>query len=166
MFSIHSKTKLYPLIYVHVNSWKDGCQCSLIPANEAETKWQSFHIRHFKCIFLNENYWIPIHISLKFVPKGPIYNIPPLDQIMAWRCPGDKALSETMLVSSRAHICVTRPKWVDGDFSDSRYKVSIVKSALPQDCQWRIWTRHTVANDSGAADLYATQIWSKKGRYE
>ena len=24
----------------------------------------------FKCIFLNENLWIPIEISLKFVPKG------------------------------------------------------------------------------------------------
>ena len=32
----------------------------------------------FKCIFLNENVWIPIKISLKFVPKGPINNIPAL----------------------------------------------------------------------------------------
>ena len=32
----------------------------------------------FKCIFLNENVWIPIEISLKFVPKGPINNIPAL----------------------------------------------------------------------------------------
>ena len=29
----------------------------------------------YKCIFLNENVWIPIKISLKFVPKGPINNI-------------------------------------------------------------------------------------------
>ena len=29
-----------------------------------------------KGIFLNENVWIPIEISLKFVPKGPIDNIP------------------------------------------------------------------------------------------
>ena len=28
----------------------------------------------FKCIFLNENVWIPIEISLKFVPKGSIKN--------------------------------------------------------------------------------------------
>ena len=39
--------------------------------------------RHFeddilKCISLNENVWIPIEISLKFVPKGPIHNIPAL----------------------------------------------------------------------------------------
>ena len=29
----------------------------------------------FKCIFLNENAWIVIKISLKFVPKGPINDI-------------------------------------------------------------------------------------------
>ena len=32
----------------------------------------------FKCIFLNENVWIPIELSLKFVPKGQIDNIPAL----------------------------------------------------------------------------------------
>ena len=32
----------------------------------------------FKCIFLNENVWIPVKISLKYVPKGPINNIPAL----------------------------------------------------------------------------------------
>ena len=32
----------------------------------------------FKCIFLNENVRIPIKISLKFIPKGPINNIPAL----------------------------------------------------------------------------------------
>ena len=32
----------------------------------------------FKCIVLNENAWIAIKISLKYVPKGPIDNIPAL----------------------------------------------------------------------------------------
>ena len=32
----------------------------------------------FKLFFLNENIWIAIKISLKFVPKGPINNIPAL----------------------------------------------------------------------------------------
>ena len=32
---------------------------------------------------------------------------------MAWRRPGDKPLSETMMVSSPTHICVTRPQWVN-----------------------------------------------------
>ena len=66
----------------------------------------------FKCIFLNENVWIPIKIALKFVPKGPINNIPALVQIMPWRRPGDKTLSETMMVILLTHICVTRPQWV------------------------------------------------------
>ena len=66
----------------------------------------------FKCIFLNENAWIPTKISLKFVPQGPINNIPALVQIMAWRRPGDKPLSEPMMASLPTHICVTRPQWV------------------------------------------------------
>ena len=66
----------------------------------------------FKRIFLNENVRISIKISLKFVPKGPINNNPALVQIMAWRRPGDKPLSEPMLVSLLTHLCVTRPQWV------------------------------------------------------
>ena len=74
--------------------------------------------RHFaddicKCIFLNENVWIPIKISLKFVPKGPINNIPAMVQIMAWRRSGDKPLSEPMMVSLPMHICITGPQWVN-----------------------------------------------------
>ena len=67
----------------------------------------------FKRIFLNENIIISIKISLKFVPKGLINNIPALVLIMAWRRPGDKPLSEPMLVRSLTHICVTRPQWVN-----------------------------------------------------
>ena len=29
----------------------------------------------YNCIFLNENFWTPIKISLTFVPKGLINNI-------------------------------------------------------------------------------------------
>ena len=58
----------------------------------------------FKCIFLNENIWHSMKISLKFVPKGPNDNIPALVQIMAWRRPGDKPLSEPMMVSSLTHM--------------------------------------------------------------
>ena len=76
------------------------------------------HGRHFadytfKLIFLNENFIFSNKISLKFVPKGPINNIPALIQIMAWRRLGDKPLSEAMMVSLLTHICVTWPKWVN-----------------------------------------------------
>ena len=52
----------------------------------------------FKCIFLNKSVWILIEISLKFVLKDPIDNIPALVPIMALRRSGDKPLSETMTV--------------------------------------------------------------------
>ena len=52
----------------------------------------------FKCILLNENIWISIEISLKFVLRGPFNNIPALVQIM--------------MFSLLTHICVTQPQWV------------------------------------------------------
>ena len=64
----------------------------------------------FKRIVLNENFKISSKISQDFVPKGPINNISVLVQIMAWRRPGDKPLSEPMVVSLLTHICVTRPQ--------------------------------------------------------
>ena len=73
----------------------------------------------FKCIFLKENVWIPTQISLKFVNKGPINNIPALVQIMAWCRPGDKPLSEPMMFRLPTHICVTRPQWVNTSITSS-----------------------------------------------
>ena len=67
----------------------------------------------FKRIFLNENVWISTKISLKFVPKGPINNNPALVKITAWRRPGDKPLSEPMMVRLPTHICVPRPQWIN-----------------------------------------------------
>ena len=63
----------------------------------------------FNHIFMNDNVRILIKFSLKFVPKSPINNIL-LVQIMAWCRPGDKPLSEPVMVSLLTHICVTRPQ--------------------------------------------------------
>ena len=76
-----------------------------------------------KCIFLNENVRISIKISLKFVPKGPINNNPALVRIMAWRRPGDKPLSETMMVILPTHICVTRPQWVNWELKGTWWPI-------------------------------------------
>ena len=62
----------------------------------------------FKCIFSIKNVLISIKVSLKFIPNGPINNIPALVQIMAW-CP---PLSESMMIILLPHICVTRLQWV------------------------------------------------------
>ena len=66
-----------------------------------------FAAEFFKWIVLNENFWITFKISLKFVPGGPINNIPALDQLMAWYRPGDKPLSEPMSISWLTRICVS-----------------------------------------------------------
>ena len=62
----------------------------------------------FKWIFFSENVWISLKISLKFVPKVLINNIPALVQIMAWHRP----LSKPTMVSLVMHIRVTQPQWV------------------------------------------------------
>ena len=45
----------------------------------------------------NENVWISIKISLKYLSKGQINNHITLVQMMAWRRSGDKPLSEPMV---------------------------------------------------------------------
>ena len=93
-----------------------SCRCwfNLIDLNTLRPRQNGRHFPDdiFKWIFLNENVWISIEMSWKFVPSGPISNIPALVQIMAWRQPGNKPLSEQMMVSLPTHICVARPQWV------------------------------------------------------
>ena len=82
--------------------------------------------------FLNENVWILITISLKFVPEGAINNITTLVQVMACRRSGDKPLSEPMMVRLPRHICFTRPIWI---------KVYIIKQMIASwwNCHWRLF---------------------------
>ena len=90
--------------------WLQICWCQAVSNNHADSSiintlrprqnGHRFADDTFKRIFLNENVRLSIKISLKFVPKGPINNIPSLVQIMA------------LMVSLPTHICVTRPRWV------------------------------------------------------
>ena len=79
-----------------------------------EIKWPPFRRRSFQMYFSNENIWILINISLKFVPSGRIKNIPALVPILAWRRLGNKPLSEPMIISLLIHISITRPQWLVG----------------------------------------------------
>ena len=87
----------------------------LLGVNTLRPRQNSRHFadQTFKRIFLNETFRILIKISLKFVPKGPINNIPALVQIMAWRRSSDKPLSEPMMVRLLTYICVTGSQWVN-----------------------------------------------------
>ena len=93
-------------------SWHRTFHDAFVSVNTLSLRQNGRHFADntFKCIFLTENVIISIKISLKFVPKSPIDNIPELFQIMAWRRPGDKPSSEAMMVSLLMHICVARPQ--------------------------------------------------------
>ena len=75
-------------------------------------KWRPIYY-HFQTHFFEWKKIYLIQISLKFVPKVPINNMPALVQIMAWCQPGDNPPSEPIMVSSLMHIYVTRPQWVN-----------------------------------------------------
>ena len=81
-----------------LRQWQNGCQ---------------FPDDIFKCIFLIKNIWISIKISLKFIPKGPIDNIPALIQIMAWHQPGDQPYQNHWWYRLVMHICISRPQCVN-----------------------------------------------------
>ena len=91
------------------------CTVQLLKINTLTPRQNGCHFPDdiFKRISLNETEWISIKISLKIFPRVPIKNIPALVQIMAWRRPGYKPLSEPMMVSLLTHICVARPQWVN-----------------------------------------------------
>ena len=100
----------------------------------------------FKCIFFNENAWISLKISLKFVPTVQIDNIIALVQIMAWRRPGDKRLSEPMMLSLLMHICITRPQWVKAsDISEGHNELTLsvchVSMLITQALAWSMVIR-------------------------
>ena len=136
IFYWHSSLELRSHFTLSIVSYEWVCQLPITPCRPRKVKplvilkiplWGTFLVintlrprqngRHFaedifKRIFMNKNVRISINISLKFVPKGLINNIPALVQIMAWCRPGDKPLSEPMMVNLLTHICVTRPQWV------------------------------------------------------
>ena len=105
------------LLWVFAHPLPDPCHI-VHGLNSLRPRQNGHHFADDTCKrnYLNENVWISIDISLKFVPKVPINNILALVQIMAWRRPGDKPLSEPMMVNLPTHICVTRPQWVKSSF--------------------------------------------------
>ena len=133
------------------------CEIGLLelPVNSLRPRQNGRHFADdtFNRIFVNENVRISIKFSLKFVPKGPINNIPALFQIMAWRRPGDKPLSEPVMVSLLTHICVTRPQWVNSSPLSSAYMCQLLGWALLQ-----VMTCHLTCHLFGAKPLPETML--------
>ena len=120
-----------------------------------ETSCRQFADDIFKRIFLNENAWISLKISLKFVPKIRNNNVAALVHIMAWCRPGDKPLSGPMLFGLLTHICVTGPQRVKCIY---RWLLSMDSCIR---IQWRLhsfhlvlWIMNDVPNLKLKTDLY------------
>ena len=118
----------------------------------------------FKCIFLNENVWISIKISLKFVPKGPINNIPALVHIMAWRRLTHRTSSpgQISFLSMLNKISANeRRRWMhnvfraDSKLAHSQWETSLQSNAvshwLGANLEWALvfcqWRRLNLATD-------------------
>ena len=120
---------------VFVSQWVEYIFNTLRPRQDG----RHFADDIFKCI---ENVWISINISLKFIPKVPIHNIPAFVQIMAWCQPGDQPLSEPIMVRLLMHIYiyVTWPQWVQQCYIDDILLITFdfVKPTLQKSihCIW------------------------------
>ena len=103
------------LIHLWSNIYVNRLQC----VNTLRPRQDDRHFSDdvFECSFLNENVSISINISPKFVPESQVNDIPALVQIMAWRRPGDKPLSEPMMFRLPTHLYITRPQCVKDVFA-------------------------------------------------
>ena len=134
------------------------CCCSIIRYRKCLPKWHAIaavntlrprqngrHVSYdiFKWIFLNENVWISLKIWPKFVPKVWINNIPALVQIMAWRRPGDKPLSEPMkgIYVLKLYIYILNLWSQKNIMNPTKTDHEMLK--LKQDCEYRVlWKQY------------------------
>ena len=68
-----------------------------------------------------------------FLSRGSINNIPALVQIMAWRRPGAKLLSEPRMVILLTHICVIRPQWINASREAQYHELNVWLV-----CEWNV----------------------------
>ena len=90
-------------------------------------------------------------ISLKLDPKGPIDNKSALVQIMAWHQPGDKPLSEPMMVSLclvyASFNSIALGRWGD-NFKSITFKLVIQKSSMVICCDIVLrWMQQNLTNE-------------------
>ena len=91
---------------------------------------------------------------------------------MAWRRPGDKPLSEPMVVYSLlAHICATQPQWVNVPWLYSVYIISM-QHIITSECSWRATTdmhqhdalvvnRHSAISNNHVNSTITSVAWIK-----
>ena len=114
-----SLQKFHIVIYHHIWSWVSQIRNLSLWCYWSLTHWGRHKMAAvFQTLFSGACSWMKMfQFRLKFhwtlfVRVGPMNNIPALVQIMAWRRPGDKPLSDPTMAILQTHIRVTRPKWV------------------------------------------------------
>ena len=112
----------------------------------------------FKCIFLNENVWISLKISLKFAFEVWINNITALVQIIASCRPGNKPLSELMMISLLMLICLIQPQWVKTNEIHNPDLKTLLESS-------ELWTNVPEAGIKGRDKYYNMTVWILAGNY-
>ena len=90
----------------------------------------------FKRIFFNENVCILLKISLKFVPKGPVNNIPALVQKMVWRRPGYWCLDPFPFVA-RSSAATVYVGWTTGHCYSSVHEKQYQLPMHPNVDKWQ-----------------------------
>ena len=107
--------------------------------------------RQFQMHLFNEDVWISLRISLKFVSNGPINNILAMVLVMAPCLPGNRPLSEPVMVSLLTYICATRLQrdktlpvlnhaWVNASYINYYYDYESMYSKISQnDSQLKLW---------------------------
>ena len=149
------------------NNWVVQWQwCIPVPFNTLRPRQNSRHFPDdiFKRIFLNKNVWISINISLKFVPRGPINNIPTLVQVMAWRRPGDKPLSEPMVVRLLASLGLNELSY-PGYFRELHWLSMGFQEILTGMFPWRTWLDKSYQSDTNLDKLQQHDNKTKQTMY-
>ena len=125
--------------------------------------------RNFADDIFNDN----VSISIKmFYSQGSNYKeIPALIHIMDWRRPGDKPLSQAMVIILLTHISVTRPQkvnnWTKWNWEYSCHALrrngclAISESLTLLDCDWIVEVNQILITDilNGLAFLVLTGQW-------
>ena len=105
-------------LHIETGPW---CHGYMVRTLRPKQNWRHFADEIFKCIFLNENVLVSLKISLKFVPKVPLNNIPGLVRIMAWHRQAIIWTNDGYRLLT--HICVTRPQWDTYGYSDDKSSI-------------------------------------------
>ena len=92
--------------------------------------WHQSADEILKCFFINEKYHIFIQISLRFIPKGPINNMPSMVQIMPWRHSDDNQLSDDSVVYWYIYIWNTQPWRIHTLWTDDAHYNGVIMSVM------------------------------------